>query len=371
MRTTAALACAAAIFAGCGASGEQNGDPENGVDPVYVSPESIEIVDSMTVATGPTIAGSLQPEIVSSIRAEVGGSILETFAEEGESVRAGQQLARIDDAALQDAALSARSAVTTAEQSAELARRNLERAERLAQAGAIAERELENARIALTTAESQLSDAKARLAQAEKQLRSTRIASPIAGVVSERAVNAGDVVTPGMLLFTVVNPRSMKLVASVPAAAVGALEVGAPVEFQVTGYPGRTFNGRLRRINPTVDPATGQVEIQASLPNTGGRLVGGVFAEGRVGTTRTTALALPITAVQRTGEAASVLVIREGTVARVPVQLGIRDEQAERYAIVSGIAAGDTVLVGAAMGIPPGTPVLVQSLADRPAGHSQ
>jgi RND family efflux transporter MFP subunit len=357
------------IAAACSGAGSQSEVPD-GEEAVTVTPENIHVVDSVNVASGPAIAGSLEPGVVSAIRAEIGGAVLETMAEEGQRVARGTVLARIDDSAIRDAFLSARSAATTAEQAAQVAKRNLERSERLAGAGAIAERELESARITAVTAESQLADAQARLAQAQKQLNATRITAPISGIVSERAVSAGDIVTPGMALFTVVDPRSLRLEASVASSELTSIRLGAPVEFTVTGYPGRIFRGELDRINPTVDPATGQVPVSASVPNLGGELVGGLFAQGRIGSQQRVALALPFSAVRITGSAASVLRIRNGVVESADVHVGLRDEQAEMYEIVSGVAIGDTVLVGAAQGFTPGTPVRVQTL-DRAAGRNQ
>jgi RND family efflux transporter MFP subunit len=305
--------------------------------------------------------------MVSNIRAEIAGTVLDTRVDVGERVRPGTLLARIDDTAVRDVFLSARSAVTTAEQAAELARRNVERSERLAEAGAIAERELENARVAATTADAQLADAQARLAQAGKQLESTRVRTTITGIVSERAVRAGDVVQPGMAMFTVVDPTGMRLEASVPASHVGLLRVGAPVEFTVNGYPERVFRGSITRINPTVDPATGQVGIKVSIPNSGGNLVGGVFAHGSVGVEQRRALAVPFGAVDTRVGGASVLRIRNGVLERVDVRTGLRDERAELIEIAAGLAVGDTLLAGTAQGYTAGTVVRVQAIDDRPA----
>jgi multidrug efflux pump subunit AcrA (membrane-fusion protein) len=96
-------------------------------------------------------------------------------------------------------------------------------------------------------------------------------------------VSAGDVVSPGGALFTVVNPASMRLEASVPASQLTSIRVGLPVEFSVTGYPNRLFGGRITRVSPTADPTTRQVRIVATIPNAGNTLVGGLFAEGRGG----------------------------------------------------------------------------------------
>lgn len=352
----------------CGGEPQTDGTEEDGGETaVVVSPENVVTIDSVEIASGPMISGSLQPDRVANIRAEVGGSVLATQAEPGQRVSRGTLLVRIDDTAIRDAFLSAQSAVTSAQQSEQLARRNLERAQRLADAGAIAERALEDARVGATTAAAQLADAQARFAQAQKQLAATTVASPMNGVVSERAVSAGDVVSPGTPLYTVVDPASMRLDASVPASQLGSIRLGAPVEFRVTGYTGRLFRGTVDRINPTADPQTGQIVISAAVPNEGGQLVGGVFAEGRVGTQVRTTLAAPMNAIQRTGQVASALRVSGGTVERVDVEIGIRDDQSEMYEITAGLQPGDTLLTGSAQGITPGTPVRIR--ADRAAGN--
>ena len=104
----------------------------------------------------------------------------------------------------------------------------------------------------------------------------------MAGVVSKRAVNAGDVATMGTELYTIIDPSSMRLEAAVPSEQIGAVRVGAPVSFEVRGYPDQTFEGRVERISPAADAATRQVPIFVQIPNASGRLVAGLFAEGRV-----------------------------------------------------------------------------------------
>jgi membrane fusion protein (multidrug efflux system) len=354
-----------AALVACG--GERGGAAQERADvAVTVTPENLVVVDSGRIESGPSISGSLQPERQADIRAEVAGSVLETRAEEGERVARGALLARIDDTAVRDQFLSARSALRSAEQAAALAQRNLERARRLAEAGAISERDLETARLDSSTAESQRADAAARFALAQKQLASTRVTAPFAGVVSDRAVSAGDVVQPGAALYTVVDPSSMELRAAVPASELGAVRVDAPVEFTVNGYPGRVFTGRVTRINPTANAATGQVEITAALPNTGGALVGGLFAEGRISSQSRETLVVPLDAVEFSGSESTVLRVKQGKAERTVVQIGIRDEQGEQVELVSGIALGDTLLLGAVKSITPGTPVRVQEFADRP-----
>ncbi|HEX2092550.1 MAG TPA: efflux RND transporter periplasmic adaptor subunit [Longimicrobiaceae bacterium] len=358
----AALLLAGALAtAACG--GDSRAEARSVDTAVTVGAENVTVVTTEQIETGPVVSGSIRPVREAAVRAEIGGSVLQTFAEKGQAVGRGAPLARIDDAAIRDAHLSAQSGVRSAQNALEVARREAERAGALVQAGAVAERDLELARRNLTAAQAQLADARARLAQAEKQLGSTTVRSPIAGVVTDRPVNAGDVVAPGAPLFTVIDPGQMRLEASVPTTELGALRVGAPVRFTVNGYPGQTFEGRVERISPAADPATRQVPIYVTIPNTQGTLVAGLFAEGRVASQSRTALVVPAVALDESGATPAVARIRAGKVERVPVQTGLRDEQTERVEITAGVAAGDTLLVGAARGITPGTPVRVQGAA--------
>jgi RND family efflux transporter MFP subunit len=331
---------------------------------MLVGPENVTVVQAQQIRTGPAISGSLAPEKSATIRAEMSGSVVQTYAEAGQRVRAGQQLAQLDASVLRDQQISAQGAVTTAQSTYDIAQRELNRAETLEKAGAIAERDVEQARNAVIAARGQLSTARAQLANINKQLDKASVKAPFDGVVSVRSVNAGDVVSPGTALYTVVDPGSMQLEASVPADALGDVRVGMPVDFTVNGYPNRHFTGRIIRVNPIADPTTRQVKILASIPNVGNTLVGGLYAEGRVSSEAHTAPMVPIAAVDERGLRPTVVRLKSGKVEKVVVGLGIRDQAAETVEIASGLAPGDTVLLGAARGISPGTPVKVSSPND-------
>src|SRR5688572_31699820 len=228
---------------------------------VAVGPENVAVVTQGEISSGPAISGALAPEREATVRAQVPGAVLKVNVDQGTRVASGQSLAQIDDRTLRDAFLSARSGFNTAQNAAERAKRDLERMERLAQAGAIAERDLEQARLSNAGSTSQLADAQARLTMAQKQLDDAQIRAPFAGVVSIRSVSEGDVVSPGTALFSIVDPASMRFEASVPAAQLSQVKIGAPVSFTVSGYPDRRFTRRVSRITRTVDASSEQVRI--------------------------------------------------------------------------------------------------------------
>ena len=325
---------------------------------VQVGSENVVTVSSGDVIVGPTLSGELRAAREATIRAELGGSMLVVTVDAGQTVRRDALLGRIEPRTLDDVRQSAASAVRSAESQLAVAQREAARTQQLVTAGAVAARDLDVAQSNVTAVEAQLADAKSRLASAERQLGDAVIRSPIAGIVSTRAVNVGDVVAIGTPLFTVIDPSSMRLEASVPSDDLSQLRIGAVVQFQVRGYE-QPFTGRIERIAPQADPTTRQVPIYVAIPNVGGQLVAGLFAEGRVVSATASGLVVPTNAINTAGEMPWALRVKAGKTERVPVTLGLRDPRTERVQVVAGLNEGDNLLRGAAQGILPGTAVQV------------
>ncbi|MEO6863873.1 MAG: efflux RND transporter periplasmic adaptor subunit [Gemmatimonadaceae bacterium] len=331
------------------------------VQPLVVGTENVAIATNGSVTNGPAISGSLDAALNATVRAQIAGSILSTDADVGQTVRKGQTLGRIDASGLQDAYLSAKSAVSAAQTTSAVAQRNLQRSQTLLQAGAIAQRDLETAQTQASGAQAALEDAKSRLATATKNFDNTRISAPFDGVISQKSVSPGDVVQPGGALFTVVDPSTMRLVAAVPSDQLAMVKVGTDVAFTVTGYGGRDFHGMVTRVSPSVDPTTRQVQIIVSIPNKGRTLITGLYADGRVSSSSQHGIVVPVSAVDTRMQRPAVVKLVNGKVTRVDVTLGMRDPTAETVQVTNGVTAGDTLLVAAAQGITPGTPVRVQA----------
>jgi membrane fusion protein (multidrug efflux system) len=355
------VAAVVLALAGCGAGDGPEAAAPAAPAVVEIGAENVVRVAPSQISVGPLVSGELRAEREATVRAEIGGSIIRVGPEEGQSVKRGGLLARIEARAQQDAYLSAQSSMRSSEEALQIAERELERTERLVKAGALAERDLEAARNAAISARAQRDDARARLTSARKAMEDATVRSPMTGIVARRHVSAGDVVSLGTELYQVIDPSSMRLEASMASDQIGAVTVGAPVSFEVRGYPGQTFEGHIERISPTADPVTRQVSIFVAIPNTGGRLVAGLFAQGRVLTEARTGLVVPSTVVNDRGGKPWVMRVRDGKAERVEVTLGLRDEQTERVEIASGVQQGDVLLVGAAQGMTPGTPVRVRN----------
>jgi RND family efflux transporter MFP subunit len=351
----------ALLVAGCGKKEDAAGAADTTDTAVRLGPGNYVIAGDGRIESGPAISGKLAPREQATIRSQISGAVLATYAEEGGRVGRGALLAQLDDRAIREAVVSAESSVANAENSLALAQRELKRMQTLREAGAIAEREVENSQRNVIAAQAAVAQARSLLSSARKQLTFTRVLAPFSGVVSARLASTGDIVQPGTAIYTLVDPSSMQLEASVPAGDLAAVKVGTEIQFRVTGYPDMTFNGRITRISPTADPSTRQVGVFAEIPNPGSTLYGDLFAEGRVSTESHFGLLVPSSAIDKRMIKPAVLKLDHGVVRKVDVTLGIVDEESSRVEIAKGISAGDTVLIGPAMQITPGTKVRITS----------
>ena len=364
LRVTTVLIAVAFAAASCSRPA-----PPPPAPPVQLGPESFVVASTQQIESGPVISGTLVPRDQAVVRAQIAGSVLRTMVDQGSAVRAGEVIATIDNSALTDAVTSARNGVTNAESALDVARREQSREEALLKAGAISQQSVDQATRATVAAEAGVSQAKAMLASAQKQLGYATVRAPFSGIVSEKSVSTGDVVQQGTALYTIVDPSTLELQGTIPAEALDVVRVGLPVQFDITGYPGRKFQGVIARINPTADPTTRQVRIYADIPNSGKTLVGGLYAQGRVASQSKVALTLPSDAVDHRTITPAVILLHNGVVERQTVTLGTLDEKNNLVEITSGLNAGDTILRGAAMDVALGSKVKPISAASDDTSH--
>ena len=194
-----------------------------------------------------------------------------------------------------------------------------------------------------------------------RDARLVEIRSPVAGVISRRVVESGDRVKDGDLLFELVNTTELEFDASVPSEFAGSFGIGAPVALAGQGLPADGVSGRVARINPAADASTRQVKVYVAVPNRGGRIVAGVFASGRVVQRQVrNVLAVPREAIRaEEGGKTYVLIVLDDRIERRDVTVGAVDDLAGLAEIASGLAGGETVVVGPAQGLRPGQPVSV------------
>ncbi|MBN8506580.1 MAG: efflux RND transporter periplasmic adaptor subunit [Burkholderiales bacterium] len=312
---------------------------------LLIAPEDLRAVATSGLIGAPVITGAVQPARRADLRAEVAAVVLQVVKDNGERVRQGDLLVRLDATSIRDSLASAEEALRASTQSYEQTQRVLERQRTLNQQGMTSMQALEDAEIRRNAAQSELAAAKARLVTARQQMTRTEVRAPFDGVVSERKVSVGDTVQVGREIVKVIDPRSMRFEGQVSADRLGELKLGQPVAFRVNGFGETEFHGKLSRIDASANATTRQIEVAASFDDPAqAPQVAGLYAEGRVNTGAQSALVLAEGSVQRQGDNAYVWKLQGDQLKKVTVQLGARDDRRGEVVVASGLTAGDEVL---------------------------
>lgn len=313
---------------------------------IGLGPNDVLEVSRGTIESATPINGDLKPIEEIIVRARVEGNLTGVYAREGQRVARGQILARFDNATQESDRVSAIAERDAAQSDVKNAQWDFEQSQELFKAGAIPERDLRSSEQALAVARSRLAAATARLNAATQGNEDTRVVAPTTGVIQLRNVEAGEHVTRGATLFTVVRNDVLELEAAVPARLSENLKAGQIVRFVAAG---RQLEGRVARVSPTINPANRSVTIYIQVPNRDGTLLGNTFATGRViGRTVTNAIVIPTVALRQSQQSPVPFVYRinNDVVEHAPVTLGVVDEGQGVAEVVQGLNAGDRIIVG-------------------------
>jgi HlyD family secretion protein len=186
------------------------------------------------------------------VGAERAGRVVRLLVDEGDSVKKGQLLAELESDALRAALEESRAGVTEAEAEARMAELTLKRREDLAREQIVAAHDLDQARRDLEIARARVETARAAVARGEAQLRETRIVAPIAGTVTARHAQAGEMLEAGTRVVTLADLGRLRIEAEADEADAAAVALGAPVQIRADGFPGRSWTGRVEEIPDSV-----------------------------------------------------------------------------------------------------------------------
>lgn len=312
---------------------------------LLIAPEDVYVVRPSTVSAGPLITGTIQPDRKADLRAEVPAIVLAVLKENGQPVRRGEVLVRLDDTAIRDSLVSAQETERAAAQAFEQAERQYQRLSTLRASGMASAQHMEDAEIRRNTTQSDLSAAKARAVQARQQLQRTEARAPFDGIVSDRKVSAGDTAQVGKELLKVIDPRSLRFEGLVSSDAIPSIHAGQAVNFRVNGWGAQDFSGRIRLVSPSANPTTRQVEVLVDIAGDAPARLAGLYAEGRIEAASTTALLVPASALVRDGERAWAWRIADRkALQKVALTLGERDLRRGDYMVRAGLTEGDRLL---------------------------
>jgi len=335
-----------------------------------VTAPTLEFLPSEIFTTKPldiqqtlSLSGALRAVDISSVKARVAAEVREIPVREGDTVHAGQIVARMDVTEFQARVDQARGTLNAARAQLDIATKNRDNNRTLVEKGFISKNAFDNSASQYATAEANVEAAKGALDIVQKLVNDTVIRSPIAGVVAMRYVQAGEKVSADNKLLDIVNLQKMELEAAVPTNDIVNVGIGQRVTLRIEGLP-QTIEGKVVRINPATQSGSRSVLVYVQIANPQNQLRSGMFAEAQlILKTKTGVLALPQNAIRKDGNGTYVYVVEGGVLARKPVTIGMSGRTSDDYMteVLSGIDFG-TQVVGTDMGsLQPGTHVRINA----------
>jgi membrane fusion protein, multidrug efflux system len=305
----------------------QGGDGKNAPVTLQFAPGDLAYVESKPLSRWLPVSGTLQPVRQAIVKAKVAGDVRQITVREGETVQAGQMLARIDTTDLDSKLIDRTGALESAKAQLALADKTRTMNTRLLNEKFISQNAFDSAESSYSVAQGNVKSMEAQVQLARNALKDAVAVAPLTGVVAKRHVQPGEKVAIEAPLVTVVDLKDLEVQALVPAIDVPELKIGMPVAFAVDGFGERRFTGRVERINPSTEPGTRALLVYVGLPNSDAALKGGMFATGRIGLAASAPTpTLPATAVRTEAGQSFVWVIDNGKLSRRIVTLGRRDD---------------------------------------------
>ncbi len=334
-----ALLTLSSLVACSGAGGSPSAKPERQAIVVRTAPVTVRDVVYRIQALG-----SLEPDELTRITAQVEGAVSEVVFREGDRVTPATVLLRIDPERYRLETERAEAALHQAEADAERSEADLKRREELAQSRLVAPEELARSRQETARLRAVAEAARVARAIAEQNLQRSEVRPAAAGVINTRTVDTGQFVKTGDLLATLVDTTRLRLRFRVSDAESLSAHEGAEVTFRVSALGGRDFPARIYHVGQVADPVSRQVEVLAWVRNPG-VLKPGFFAEVTLpGQSKNQALVVPEGAVLASEQGFIAYVVDGGTVHERPIQVGLRTGDGF-VEMLDGLTRGETVVV--------------------------
>jgi membrane fusion protein (multidrug efflux system) len=361
---TAALLAAVCLSAACSegeANHEGGADPSrHRITPVVVTKPEVRSLQDVFLQREATILPPATPKIAT--RQE--GFVKRYFTEVGDILHEGDLIAELEDTDHRLALVELRAALQRERATLSEEKQAWKRAQELFEQNIISEGDLVSRRAAIERARADVAEAQARVERAETDLAELQIVAPIPGVVTEQLSFAGEYLDRGDFLATMKRIDLVFAVCTVNERHIVNIQEGAAAIVEVTGFPGRTFEGLIWKIVPDVEISSRSLPIKVLLPNPDLLLTPGMSARVSFIRVLDDALLIPKDAVLEDADGHYVLVVEEGAARRRPVELGSAIE--DRWHVRVGLDGAESVILTGNEDLEAGSPVQVVELP--PAG---
>jgi RND family efflux transporter MFP subunit len=315
-----------------------------------------------TLNLGIAVSGPLKASDSAIIKARVAGELQEMSVREGDTVQAGQVVARIDPSEFQARVRQAQQQADAAKAQVDIAQRQFDNNQALVNQGFISQTALLASQASLNGAKATHMAALAAQDLANKSLADATLRSPLSGMVAQRLAQPGERVAIEARLIEVINLSRLELEAALSAEEASRVKVGMTAQLRIEGIT-EPVAARVLRINPSAQMGSRSIVVYLGIQGREG-LRQGLFAQGSLGTQSVQVLAVPVSSVRTDKPQPYVQVVQDGKIAHLSVQPGARSEGGRESLIaVSGLTAGAQVLAGSVGPVREGVAVVFTAAA--------
>lgn len=328
-------------------------------------PVQVVRVEASKLAAGVELSGEIQAEKTVSLAFRIAGRIAERPANVGDRVAPGQIVAKLDRTIETNAVAAARAALEAARGEVVTARSTFERQERLMDQGFTTRPRFDAAQKAQETAQAALENAEAQLELAQDRLGFTDLRADVAGIVTVRSAEPGEVVQPGQAVLQIAREDGRDAVFNVPARLLESKTGDPLVSVALAEAPGISAVGRIREIAPQADPVTRTFQVRVGLQDPPEAMRLGSTVVGSVETTSSVIMSIPAKALTRSGASPAVWIVdpATSTVSLRPIDILRFDP--DHVVVSQGLVPGETIVANGVQALHPG-----QRVAPLPAARS-
>jgi len=292
------------------------------------------------------LSGTMSPVVQATVKSKVSGDVEEVTVREGQDVRQGDVIARIDTRNLQAQYDREVAAVEKARADMDLATLNRDKNRTLLEQHFISQNTYETTESAYAASVASFKLAQAQARMMKINLDDAVIRAPFSGTVSKRLVQPGGKVSSDSEIVSLVDLRQMLLEAAVPAAEIPSVHIGQSARFKVGGFGDREFTGEVQRINPVTTDGSRSIVIYIAVANADRALKGGMFAQGQLTLEATQpVLSVPRPAIHEEAGMTFVYTLADGKIGRRDVKLGNDVQDSPFVEVRSGLSAGERIIV--------------------------
>ncbi|WP_431275293.1 efflux RND transporter periplasmic adaptor subunit [Variovorax ureilyticus] len=328
-----------------------------------IRPVRVMKIETRTIGDTVILTGNVQAQTEINQSFRIDGRLIERNVEVGDRVKQGQLLARLDPLNEETSLQSARAQLAAAQAQNVEARTNHTRLRDLLAENAVSRASFDQADSLLKVTQSQVETAQSQVTLAQNRLNYTRLYADVSGVVTARGPEPGEVVQAGRMVVQVAREGARDAVFDVPAPVKNSTATNPEITVSLTDDPKVTAKGQVREVSPRADPVTGTFSVRVRLIDAPAAMRLGTTVTGRVKLDSAPAIDIPASALNRSGNSASVWVVdpKTGVIAARPIE--VRAFDAARVQVTSGLSPGDLVVTAGVQALRPGQKVRILEAA--------